>query len=144
MLRRSGDRQTTHCERIYTHSMPLSPEARNCKLVRLQEPGANEAGQVLTRAFQEDPFQSYIIPDPDERQSLSPAFFSELLRYGFLAGEVWSADKPIRGLTVYLPPSERLANPDLLREAGFDRLVAVIGEDAFGRFTSFLDYIAPL
>jgi GNAT superfamily N-acetyltransferase len=113
-------------------------------LVRVREAGTNEAGQVLMRAFQEDPFQSYIIPDPDERRKLSPPFFSELVHYGVVAGEVWSTTECIKGLAVWLPPDQRDVHVDLLEEAGFNRLPSIIGEEAFGRFTSFLDFIAPL
>lgn len=113
-------------------------------LVRLKEASVDEAARLLTRAFQADPFQSYVIPDPEERRMLSPPFFSELLRYGVLAGEVWSTNGFVKGLAVWLPPNHRDVHVDLLEEAGFNRLPSIIGEEAFRRFTSFLDYIAPL
>ncbi len=31
----------------------------------------------------------------------------------------------------------------MLEESGFNRLPSTVGEEAFGRFTSFLDYLAP-
>jgi hypothetical protein len=114
-------------------------------LVRLKEASADEAGELFARAFQEDPFQSYIIPDPEERRMLSPQFFSELVRYGLVAGEVWSTNECLKGLAVWLPPRPPgCVHVDLLEDTGFNRLPSIIGEDAFGRFTSFLDYIAPL
>jgi GNAT superfamily N-acetyltransferase len=113
-------------------------------LVRLTEASVDEAGEVFARAFQEDPFQSYIIPDPEERRRLSPPFFSELVRYGVVAGEVWATNECIKGLAVWLPPDHRNVHVDLLEETGFSRLPSIIGEEAFGRFKSFMDYIAPL
>jgi len=74
---------------------------------------------------------------------LSPPFFSELFRYGVRVGEVWSTDEFIKGLAVWLAPN-RDAQVNLLEEAGFHQLLPIIGEEAFGSFTSFLDYLAPL
>jgi hypothetical protein len=74
-------------------------------LVRLDEVNSDETAQVITRAFQEDPFQSHIIPDPEKRRMLPPAFFFELFRYGVRVAEVWSTDGFIKGLAVWLAPN---------------------------------------
>jgi hypothetical protein len=52
------------------------------KPVQLNAARVDEAAEMLTRASQNDPFQSYIFPDPEERRSLSPPFFSR-------AGDSW-------------------------------------------------------
>jgi hypothetical protein len=80
--------------------------------VPLHAARVDEAAEMLTQAFHNDPFQSYIFPDPEERRSLSPPFFSVLLRYGVLAGEVWTIDSALRGLAVLWPPRHRELNPD--------------------------------
>jgi hypothetical protein len=57
-------------------------------IVRLAEQDVSAAAAALARAFQDDPLQTYVFPDPVERAARSPAHFAPLLRYGLLFGEV--------------------------------------------------------
>jgi GNAT superfamily N-acetyltransferase len=104
----------------------------------------DRAAEMLTRAFRNDPLLSWILPDPEKRRSLSPPFHSVFLRYGLLAGEVWTSDPTIRGLAVFLPPEQREMNAEMLERSGFNGLESILGQEAFGRFQSALDYMAPL
>ena len=112
--------------------------------VQLNPTQVDRAAQVLTRAFRNDPLLSWILPDPAKRRSFSPPFHSVFLRYGLLAGEVWASDPTIRGLAVFLPPGQREMNAQMLERSGFDGLESVLGQEAFGRFQSALEYMAPL
>jgi GNAT superfamily N-acetyltransferase len=113
------------------------------KLRRLQPDGFGAASHMLARAFYDDPFQRYVFPDPEERRSRSPAHFMPLLRYGHLAGEVWTTERGIDGIGIWWPPEHAALRPDLLEEAGFNALAETIGADAFQRFISVLDFIEP-
>jgi len=55
---------------------------------------------------------------------------------------VWSTHEYLKGLAVSLPP--RHSDAHFLEDAGFHRLPSILGAEAHGRFTSFLDYLAPL
>ena len=60
---------------------------------------------ALSRAFDLDPLQMYVFPDPVERAARSPALFTPLLRYGLLFGEVLTmAGGPV-GAAVWLGPA---------------------------------------
>ena len=68
------------------------------KPVLLEPSRIDDAAAVLARGFQDDSFQCYIIPDEEERWRLSPSIFAVLVRYGVLAGEVWTTEGKIRGV----------------------------------------------
>jgi GNAT superfamily N-acetyltransferase len=106
--------------------------------VQLNPARIDKAAEMLTRAFRNDPLLSWILPDPEERRSLSLPFHSVFLRYGLLAGEVWTSDPTMRGLAVFLPPGQREMNAEM------PELESILGQEAFLRFQSALDYMAPL
>jgi GNAT superfamily N-acetyltransferase len=110
------------------------------KLTRLKESDVDAGSRVLARAFQDDPLQSYVFPDAAERAALSPVHFAPLIRYGLLAGEVWTTVDEVRGVAVWWPPAHREMNADALERSGFNKLPVAIGETAFGRFMGVMDY----
>jgi GNAT superfamily N-acetyltransferase len=112
-------------------------------VIRLDDSNVDAASHVLARAFQDDPLQSYVFPDPAERAALSPAHFAPLIRYGLLAGEVWTTPDPVRAAAVWWPPAHTEMNEDALERAGFNRLPDTIGAAAFRRFMGVLDYMEP-
>jgi len=57
----------------------------------LRESDIVAAGQMLARAFQNDPSQVHVFPDANERAQRSPAQFSALVREGNIFGEVFSS-----------------------------------------------------
>ena len=101
------------------------------------------AAAVLARAFQNDPLQKYVFPDPAERARLSPGHFTPLLRYGLQFGEVLTTEGVPTGASVCLPPNGWEVTPERASSAGFDELPAIMGEDAAGRFFSALGSIEP-
>jgi hypothetical protein len=50
------------------------------KIVALREGDLPAAAAALSRAFQDDPLQTYVLPDPVERAAQSPGLFAPLLR----------------------------------------------------------------
>lgn len=103
----------------------------------------DQAGDVLSRAFMDDPLQIYVLPDHDERSRLSPPMFRALIRYGLLAGEVWTTPA-LDGIAVWWPPEHTAIDEGKMAESGFVNLAEEIGAEPFGRFTSVLDAIDPL
>ena len=60
---------------------------------RLSESQIDDGAAALSRAFFDDPLQMYMLPDGNERERLSPPFFSRLIRYGQLFGEVYTTTR---------------------------------------------------
>jgi ribosomal protein S18 acetylase RimI-like enzyme len=102
-----------------------------------------EAAAVLARAFHNDPLQSYVFPDEEQRSALSPAHFEPFVRFGHLAAEVWTVGNPIGGVAVWCPPAGGSIDDALLEQAGFSRLPVLIGEEPWRRFNQMLQHVDP-
>ena len=113
------------------------------RIRRLHPSEFQEGSNVLARAFHADPLQTYVFPDTDQRAALSPLHFEPLLKYGHLAGEVWTTEESVQGVAVWWPPEHKSIDQDLLEKAGFNGLPAAIGADAFERFMAVLGYLEP-
>ena len=107
-------------------------------IVPLREENLSAAAEALARAFQDDPLQAYVFPDPSERASRSPEHFAPILRYGLLFGVVLTTEGTPLGASVWLPPGEWEVTPERAEEAGLNDLPRVIGEEAAERFFSAL------
>jgi GNAT superfamily N-acetyltransferase len=112
-------------------------------IVRLREADLPTAAAALARAFQDDPLQTYTLPDPAERRDRSPALFAAALRYGLLYGEVLTNPGAPAGAAVWLGPDAWDITPETANAAGFDRLPDEIGADATERFFSALAAADP-
>ena len=106
----------------------------------LEEMQIVAAGHTLASAFQDDPLQRHIFPDPKERAQKSPAQFSVLIREGFLRGEVF-VTAGMAGVSVWTPP-ESLAAPEAPTPSPFQQLPDLMGNKAFERFGRVLDYLS--
>ncbi len=112
-------------------------------IVPLREVDLPVAAEGLARAFQEDPLQSYVFPDPVERAARSPGHFAPLLRYGLRFGEVLSTTRPSDGAAVWLGPGAWEVTPERAAAAGLDQLPTILGAAAAERFFSVLAAIDP-
>ncbi len=112
-------------------------------IVSLNEADLLAAAAGLARAFQEDPLQTYVFPDPAERAARSPGHFAPLLRYGLRFGEVLTTTRPSDGAAVWLGPDAWEVTPERAAAAGLDDLPVVMGEAAAERFFSVLATVDP-
>jgi len=112
-------------------------------IVRLAEQDLSAAAAALARAFQADPLQTYVFPDPVERAARSPAHFAPLLRYGLLFGEVFTTAGAPMGAAVWLGPNAWEVTPERAAAAGLDELPKVLGADAAERFFSVIEAVEP-
>ena len=113
------------------------------EVVALREQDLPSAAQALSRAFHDDPLQSYVFPDPAERIARSPAHFTPLLRYGLLFGEVLTNGGECAGAAVWLGPNAWEVTPERAEAAGLDVLPQEIGQAAAERFLTALTSIEP-
>lgn len=72
-------------------------------LVRLQKSQIKPAADVLARAFQDDPFNVYLLPDASERMNKLPHGFRMLVHYGVLYSELYATSPNLEGVAVWLP-----------------------------------------
>jgi len=112
-------------------------------IVRLAEQDVAAAAAALALAFQDDPLQTYVFPDPVERAARSPAHFAPLLQYGLLFGEVLTTVGTPVGAAVWLGPNAWEVTPERARAAGLDELPNALGADAAKRFFSVLEAVDP-
>jgi GNAT superfamily N-acetyltransferase len=108
----------------------------------LKESDIVAAGQMLARAFQNDPFQVHIFPDAQERAQRSPAQFSALVREGNIFGEVFMT-VGMTGISVWMPPG-RVTTAEQAAVSGFRELPRAMGDEAFTRFATVLDYLSEV
>lgn len=112
-------------------------------IVPLGEENLSAAAEALARAFQNDPLQAYVFPDPAERAARSPAHFTPLLRYGLMFGEVLTTQGVPLGAAIWLPPDGWEVTPERAAAAGLDELSKALGDEAAERFFSALGAIDP-
>ncbi len=71
-------------------------------LVKLQ---IKPAADVLCRAFHNDPYYTYIIPDFGRRANILPWLLERIIRYGFVYGSVYTTVS-VEGASVWLGPED--------------------------------------
>lgn len=105
----------------------------SAKIARLPDSQISAAAATLARAFHDDPLMRYTIPDPAERARLLPAVYAPMIRFGFLAGEVYAAADPPEGVALWLPPNAKWTRENI-EASGMHLLASVIGDDAYQRY----------
>ncbi len=81
----------------------MSVESTQLKVFRLDPARQVQAGQVLSRAFFNDPMMLYYLPDVKVREKALPVFMRIMTRYCLGHGEVWTTPN-LDGLACWLPP----------------------------------------
>ena len=97
----------------------------------LDHDNAAEAASVIARAFDDDPLNVAMFPDPGARARLAPTLFEALVRYDVLFGQV----DYLPGLTAvasWQGPGATPETPEQLAQAGFDDLPGGVPLKSFG------------
>src|SRR5271167_580412 len=105
----------------------------SAKIVRLTAPQIPAAGATLARAFQDDPLMVYAIPDAAERARLLPDMYARMIRFGVLAGEVYTTAEAIEGVALWMPPNAKWAR-EHIEASGMAQMPALIGDNAYQRY----------
>lgn len=112
-------------------------------VIPLRDDQVDEAARVLARAFHNDPLQTYVLPEPDDRARVSPAHFAALLRYGRQYGEVLTTAGAIAGAAVWLPPDGWEITPERLAGSDLGQLDQLMGAEPAARFLDAIGFIEP-
>jgi ribosomal protein S18 acetylase RimI-like enzyme len=110
---------------------------RSYEPIRLEEQHFKRASEVIGRAFQDDPAWKYLVPDDARRLRLLPSFFSIVVRYGLLYGEVYTTPA-LEGVACWLPPGNTTPLFSHLVRIGFRHasLGLELGWAGFRRYTA--------
>lgn len=106
----------------------------------LRDSDRDDAAAALSRAFFDDPLQSFVLPDPNERERLSPAFFNCVLRHGQLFGEVYGTHEA-RAAAVWLPLPRSAKDAAKSARGPLSELPAVIGDAAMQRSDQIMKFL---
>lgn len=110
---------------------------------RLDESELETASDLLARAFVDDPFTRFILPDAAEREDLLFWYFGTILQYGLEAGDVFTAGN-CEGVAVWLSHDHDAAGVDGLQQAGFVDAPDVLGPEAFQRLVRVAGHLASI
>jgi len=100
------------------------------------------AGDLLARAFFDDPLATFMLPDAHARARLLPVHLGAMVRYGVLYGEVHATPDALRGVAVWIPPGLDDVTSDQAEASGIDRAAEMVGPEAWGRFASVMGHVA--
>ena len=102
------------------------------------------AGDVVARAFFDNPIWTYILPSATQRAHDLAWLMDMAVRYGERFGQVFATGAPIAGAAVWLPPDETTITPDRLDEVGFAAMPARLGREAFARFERYFGQLGRM
>lgn len=109
-------------------------------IVRLEEFQLEAASDILARAFLHDPLNTYLLPNPADREDLLFWYYGTIVQYGLDAGDVYtSAD--CDGVAVWLRYGAEESGADRLQQAGLADTPDVFGIEAFTRLVGVIGYL---
>jgi len=73
-------------------------------LLKLEKEHIEPASLMLSRAFEDDPFNTYAFPDPEERVRKMPYAHEFLLRYYISCGGSFITSPKLEGVAVWIHP----------------------------------------
>jgi GNAT superfamily N-acetyltransferase len=111
--------------------------SRNPQSVPIADEQIPAAGQVLARAFFNDPLCVYTQPDPDARLSQFTWLFTQLVREGAMQGGVYTntcIDQP-DGVAVWVPPQAGEPTAEVAVWSEMDQMEQRFEPEPYRRFT---------
>jgi GNAT superfamily N-acetyltransferase len=103
------------------------------EVVRLASEQVEEAGEMLGRAFFDNPMSVYLLPDEAERIRPLTWMFDRTTRYGHLFGEVHTTTDTVDGAAIWLPPDSPPIGGERVIRAGMAAMPQEMGQEAFQR-----------
>lgn len=112
--------------------------------VRLGAGQVDEAGEMLARAFFDDPSKVYLTPSERKRKRILPWLMRVSVLYGRRYGEVYTTPNSVGGAAVWLPPGDEEMTPLRMLRAGMLPAPFKLGLRAFLRFLRATDHLDEL
>ncbi len=103
------------------------------EVLRLATGQVGEAGDVLGRAFFDNPMALYLFPDAAQRMRPLSWMFDRTTRYGHLFGEVYTTTDRVDGAAIWLPPDSPPIGGERVIRAGMAAMPHEMGQEAFQR-----------
>jgi GNAT superfamily N-acetyltransferase len=100
---------------------------------RLAERQVEEAGEMLGRAFFDNPMSIYLLPNEATRARPLTWMFDRTARYGHLFGEVYTTTDSVDGAAIWLPPDSPPIGGERVIQAGMAAMPQELGQEAFQR-----------
>ena len=101
-------------------------------------------GPVLARAFFDDPFMVFGLPDERKRRRVLPWLFERTTRYVYRYGEVYTTGDTVEGAALWLPPGDVLTGPVRMLLVGMWQFPVRIGLADTRRFFSAASHLEEL
>ncbi len=90
-------------------------------------------GRILGQAFFDDPFYSYVMPNPRKRPAQLTWWMSVMVRYGYRYGVVDTTPGTLKGAAVWLPPEAPKPDTFKMLRAGLIKTPFQLGAVGFLR-----------
>ena len=103
------------------------------EIARLAARQVKEAGEVLGRAFYDDPFYVYFLPNDAKRIRPLAWMLGTWTRYGHLYGEVYTTTDRMDGVAVWLPPESPPMSRERVIRAGMAPMPRKLGPEGYQR-----------
>jgi ribosomal protein S18 acetylase RimI-like enzyme len=110
----------------------------------MASPQISDAGQVLSRAFFDDPLTNYWLPDPQQREKALPWFMTTAANFGHKQGEAETTSGNVEGAALWLLPGKTHVPPLQMMMAGMWAAPFKLGLGNFGRFMKSLNYMEKI
>jgi len=104
---------------------------------RLSRHQIEQAGEILTRAFFDDPKLIHLMPDITTKKELSRYLFEFELQYGMNYGDVYTTSLSIEGVAVWLPSTKSEITFWRAFRSGGMRLQKHLGKKIMDRLMAF-------
>jgi ribosomal protein S18 acetylase RimI-like enzyme len=117
---------------IFSRGVVCEDARVSTRIVTLTDAQVPAAGAVLARAFHDDPLMTYAIPDARERERLLPEVYTRMIRFGTLAGEVYTT-ADLEGVALWMPPAATWPREKIVA-SGMHEMPVIIGDAAYQRY----------
>jgi ribosomal protein S18 acetylase RimI-like enzyme len=103
-------------------------------LLKLNGYPLKKTGDIISQGFHDDPLNSYLIPDENDRRKYYPYVYMGYLCYCLEYGEVYSTSSALEGFAFWLPSKVAHLTPERVKQCGADPFLLRIGWDYLKRF----------
>ena len=101
---------------------------------------ARDAGEVLARAFHDDPHWCWVLPCESRRAQVMPWFMEAWAKYCRKHGEAYTTTGKVEGAALWIPPGKYPLSAAGMMLGGMMLVPLKFGRPAFGRLLSSLSY----